>query len=89
MDLNFFFSLISGGHIYYLGKDSLALLGLIDASECPPTYGASKVNFVLMYFNCSMSYNYYIRRPNMLMSSRPTYQNRIKKFKKTSNILRL
>ena len=36
------FSLKKGGHIYYLGQDNLALLGLIDASECPPTYGASK-----------------------------------------------
>ncbi|KAL4235846.1 hypothetical protein ACF0H5_004235 [Mactra antiquata] len=33
-------SLKSGGKIYYLGNDSLALMGLIDASECPPTYGA-------------------------------------------------
>ncbi|KAH3695439.1 glucokinase regulatory protein-like isoform X2 [Dreissena polymorpha] len=31
----------SGGSIYYLGTDSLALMGLIDASECPPTYGAT------------------------------------------------
>ncbi|XP_052777474.1 glucokinase regulatory protein-like isoform X2 [Mya arenaria] len=31
----------SGGCIYYLGVDSLAIMGLIDASECPPTYGSS------------------------------------------------
>jgi len=30
-----------GRHIYYLGTGSLGILGLIDASECPPTYGAS------------------------------------------------
>lgn len=31
-----------GGHIYYLGQgeDSFGILGLVDASECPPTYGA-------------------------------------------------
>jgi N-acetylmuramic acid 6-phosphate (MurNAc-6-P) etherase len=33
-------SLNSGGHIYYLGEDSIAMIALIDASECPPTYGA-------------------------------------------------
>ncbi|XP_076736414.1 glucokinase regulatory protein isoform X5 [Maylandia zebra] len=27
-------------HVYYLGWGSLALLGLIDASECSPTFGA-------------------------------------------------
>ncbi len=27
-------------HIYYLGKAPYGILGLIDASECPPTYGA-------------------------------------------------
>ncbi|XP_060590820.1 glucokinase regulatory protein-like [Ruditapes philippinarum] len=31
----------SGGNIYYIGDDSLAIMGLIDASECPPTYGAT------------------------------------------------
>lgn len=31
--------LSAGGHIYYLGTGSLGLLALIDASECPPTYG--------------------------------------------------
>jgi hypothetical protein len=41
--LNLFLSsLRSGGNIYYIGDDSLAIMGLIDASECPPTYGASK-----------------------------------------------
>ncbi|XP_053394873.1 glucokinase regulatory protein-like [Mercenaria mercenaria] len=34
-------SLRAGGKIYYMGSDSLALMGLIDASECPPTYGAT------------------------------------------------
>ena len=38
----FLHSLSSGGHVYYLGGDSLGIVGLIDASECPPTYGASK-----------------------------------------------
>ena len=33
-------SLRAGGHIYYVGSGTLGLLGLIDASECPPTFGA-------------------------------------------------
>ena len=33
-------ALKSSGHIYYLGEDSLGITGLIDASECPPTFGA-------------------------------------------------
>lgn len=33
-------SLNNDGHIYYLGKDQLGMLGLIDASECPPTFGS-------------------------------------------------
>ncbi|XP_050402998.1 glucokinase regulatory protein [Patella vulgata] len=33
-------SLNSGGYIYYVGWDSLGIMGLIDASECQPTYGA-------------------------------------------------
>ncbi|CAH1773385.1 unnamed protein product [Owenia fusiformis] len=30
-----------GGHIYYLGMGSLGIVGMIDASECPPTFGAT------------------------------------------------
>uniref|UniRef100_A0A3P8RHU7 SIS domain-containing protein n=1 Tax=Astatotilapia calliptera TaxID=8154 RepID=A0A3P8RHU7_ASTCA len=33
-------SLRCSRHVYYLGWGSLALLGLIDASECSPTFGA-------------------------------------------------
>uniref|UniRef100_A0A669E8Y4 SIS domain-containing protein n=1 Tax=Oreochromis niloticus TaxID=8128 RepID=A0A669E8Y4_ORENI len=33
-------SLRCSRHVYYLGWGSLALLGLIDASECTPTFGA-------------------------------------------------
>ncbi|XP_013406772.1 glucokinase regulatory protein [Lingula anatina] len=29
------------GHIYYIGADSLGILAMIDASECPPTFGTS------------------------------------------------
>lgn len=28
------------GHIYYVGAGSLGILGTVDASECPPTFGA-------------------------------------------------
>ena len=35
-------SLKEGGHLYYVGAGSLGIMGLIDASECPPTYGASE-----------------------------------------------
>ncbi|XP_052091066.1 glucokinase regulatory protein-like [Mytilus californianus] len=34
-------SLKAGGTISYIGWDSLGVMGMIDASECPPTYGAS------------------------------------------------
>lgn len=30
-----------GGHLYYLGVGIHGILGLIDASECPPTFGAA------------------------------------------------
>jgi len=33
-------ALRSKRHIYYLGKRSFGILGLIDASECPPTFGS-------------------------------------------------
>ncbi len=29
-----------GGHIYYVGSGSPGILGIVDASECPPTFGA-------------------------------------------------
>lgn len=34
-------SLRSGGRIHYLGRGSAGVLGIIDASECPPTFGAN------------------------------------------------
>lgn len=34
-------SLIAGGTISYIGWDSLGIIGMIDASECPPTFGSS------------------------------------------------
>ncbi|XP_063416204.1 glucokinase regulatory protein-like [Mytilus trossulus] len=34
-------SLKAGGSMSYIGWDSLGVMGMIDASECPPTYGAS------------------------------------------------
>lgn len=33
-------SLRRGGHIYYIGDGTFGILGLVDASECPPTFGA-------------------------------------------------
>jgi len=39
-----FFSLIAGGTISYIGWDSLGIIGMIDASECPPTFGSCKFN---------------------------------------------
>lgn len=35
------FALNSQRHIYYIGKDVYGILGIIDASECPPTFGDS------------------------------------------------
>lgn len=34
-------SLRSGGRIHYLGRGIAGLMGVIDASECPPTFGAN------------------------------------------------
>ncbi len=34
-------ALKSGRHIYYIGTDVYGVLGTIDASECPPTFGAT------------------------------------------------
>jgi len=33
-------SLRAGGHIYYVGSGPVGILGIVDASECPPTFGA-------------------------------------------------
>ena len=32
---------LHGGHIYYISDDRCGIVGLIDGSECPPTYGSS------------------------------------------------
>jgi hypothetical protein len=50
-----FCSLKSNGSIYYAGVDTLGIMGMIDASECPPTYGACE--FSCSYFN--FAYIYY------------------------------
>ncbi|XP_077991685.1 glucokinase regulatory protein-like [Glandiceps talaboti] len=34
-------SLNNNGHVYYIGVNSLGIVGIIDATECPPTYGAT------------------------------------------------
>ena len=34
-------TLLADGHIYYIGEPPFGVLGLIDASECPPTFGAN------------------------------------------------
>ncbi|KAL8562315.1 hypothetical protein ACOMHN_037271 [Nucella lapillus] len=34
-------SLKEGGHLYYMGAHGLGILGMIDASECPPTFSAT------------------------------------------------
>lgn len=34
-------SLRRGGRIVYVGRETAGIMGLIDASECPPTFGAS------------------------------------------------
>lgn len=33
-------SLMAGHHVYYVGWGAWGILGLIDASECPPTFGS-------------------------------------------------
>lgn len=34
-------ALRAGGHIYYIGSGTPGILGIVDASECPPTFGAA------------------------------------------------
>src|SRR3954447_10095204 len=31
--------MLSGGHLFYIGAGTSGRLGILDASECPPTYG--------------------------------------------------
>lgn len=38
--------LANGGHVYYVGAGTSGRLGVLDASECPPTYGVSHDLFV-------------------------------------------
>ncbi len=38
--------LAQGGHVYYVGAGTSGRLGVLDASECPPTYGVSQDLFV-------------------------------------------
>ena len=38
--------LAQGGHVYYVGAGTSGRLGVLDASECPPTYGVSADLFV-------------------------------------------
>ena len=33
--------LLSGGRLFYLGAGTSGRLGIVDASECPPTFGVS------------------------------------------------
>ncbi len=40
-------SLTTGGSIQYIGEGSQGFLGILDASECPPTFGAGEL--VLVY----------------------------------------
>lgn len=37
-------SLRRKGHVYYLGWQTLGIIGIIDASECIPTFGAGITN---------------------------------------------
>lgn len=32
-------SVQSGGHVYYLGMGTPGVMAIVDASECPPTFG--------------------------------------------------
>eukprot|EP01138_Halocafeteria_seosinensis_P004463 gb/GECG01004565.1/.p1 GENE.gb/GECG01004565.1/~~gb/GECG01004565.1/.p1 ORF type:complete len:636 (+),score=77.90 gb/GECG01004565.1/:1-1908(+) len=43
-------SLRRGGHVYYIGLDIAGVVALIDASECPPTFGAA-FDDVLTFMN--------------------------------------
>lgn len=43
-----FNSLQMKAHVYYLGWKTLGIIGMTDASECIPTYGAGAVYSVIL-----------------------------------------
>ena len=46
-----------GGRLFYIGAGTSGRLGIVDASECPPTYGASMIHFFLAFIT-RMGWNY-------------------------------
>lgn len=44
-------SLRKNGHIYYIGSNIAGVIALIDASECPPTYGAAFTDVITFVDN--------------------------------------
>lgn len=61
-------SLRAGGHIYYVSScDHLALCGLIDASECKPTYGAGTYLYIQQ---CGTPHASVVRRTLIFMRLR-------------------
>uniref|UniRef100_S4RZH9 Glucokinase regulator n=1 Tax=Petromyzon marinus TaxID=7757 RepID=S4RZH9_PETMA len=44
-------SLQQAGHLYYLGWGTLGIVAMIDASECPPTFGAEDINDVRAFLH--------------------------------------
>jgi len=38
-------------HVYYLGWKTLGIIGMTDASECIPTYGAGAVYSVILLYD--------------------------------------
>jgi len=41
-----FKKLVKGGRLFYLGSGTSGRLGILDASECPPTFGVEKNNVI-------------------------------------------
>ena len=52
--MKYHFSISSNGRIYYIGEGTPGILGLIDASECVPTFGAGLKN-ILIYISVDSS----------------------------------
>ncbi|KAJ6234245.1 glucokinase regulatory protein [Anaeramoeba flamelloides] len=71
------------GHVYYIGESNAGIIGLIDASECPPTFGASPESI-----RCFMPFGW--KRMNnqegdmeQIYPNNPFMKNSLQEFKKS------
>lgn len=52
------YSLRAGGHMRYLAGGSYGMMGLVDATECPPTYGARKNKDLHINVSTTLDFRY-------------------------------